>query len=60
MQSLSNLVSEFPILEDENIMFIENTKEAGVIYRSKFGSAGISPKFWGIVDTYMECLYTKF
>ena len=37
-----------------------NTQEAGVTYRSKLGSAGISPKFFGMVDTYMESFYTKF
>ena len=36
------------------------TKEAGVIYWSKLGLAQTSPKFWGMVDTYMESLYTKF
>ena len=36
------------------------TKEAGVIYRSKLGLARTSPKFWGMVDTYMESLYTKY
>ena len=37
-----------------------DTEEAGVIYWSKLGSAWTSQKFWGMVDTYMESLYTKF
>ena len=43
-----------------NLSLIFNTQEAGVIYWSKFGLAGTSLKFWGMVDTYMESLYTKF
>ena len=39
---------------------VQDTQEAGVIYWSKLGSAKTSPKFWGMVDTYMESLYTKF
>ena len=35
------------------IALIYYTQEAGVIYWSKLGSAGTSPKFWGMVDTYM-------
>ena len=39
------------------IALIYYTQEAGVIYRSKLGSAGTRPKFWGMVDIYMESLY---
>ena len=36
------------------------TKEAGVIYRSKFFSSCLALKFWGEAHTYIGRLYTKF
>ena len=42
------------------IALIYYTQEAGVTYRSKLGLAGTSPKFWGMADTYLESLFTKF
>ena len=45
---------------DQVFKWILNTKEAGVIYRSKFLSSCIALKFWGGAHTYIGRLYTKF